>query len=68
MIQLPALAAEAPHSVARLLWLCGAAAEASEELAALAAIVPPAMPLKQIMRAVRLRVSHPNAEPPANQR
>ena len=58
MVQLPSLAAEenAPlhTAVRRLLWLCGAAAEASEELAALAALVPPTMPLKQILHAVEL--------------
>ena len=40
VVALPPLQAEAPPTVARLLWLCGAAREDSDELAALAAKVP----------------------------
>ena len=66
VVQLPSLsdgADGAPGAaVRRLLWLCGAAAEGSEELARLAALVPPAMPLKQILHAVELS-RLPPAEP-----
>ena len=66
VVQLPSLAAEANGppgaAVRRLLWLCGAAAEASEELALLSALVPPSMPLKQILHAVELS-RLPPAEP-----
>jgi len=66
VVQLPALSAGADGppgaAVRRLLWLCGAAAEASEELALLSALVPPAMPLKQILHAVELS-RLPSAEP-----
>ena len=66
LVQLPALSAGADGppgaAVRRLLWLCGAAAESSEELALLSALVPPAMPLKQILHAVELS-RLPSAEP-----
>ena len=54
VLQLPSLAQEAPQSVERLLVLCGAALDGSHELASLAAQVPLAMPLKQILHAVEL--------------
>ena len=70
VVQLPSLAAEANGppgaAVRRLLWLCGAAAEASEELALLSALVPPSMPLKQILHAVELS-RLPSAEPPSTE-
>ena len=70
IVQLPSLSAGAEGSlgaaVRRLLWLCGAAAEASEELALLSALVPPSMPLKQILHAVELS-RLPSAEPPSTE-